>query len=117
MDIMISIVATSNDKTPLNDKISDNYKTLKIPYPRFKILPFRTIGPISTKLGGLTSKDHLIIKKEMGFPSPIQLYDVNKALSKFVYWFVLLFQVSDMAYVRLCSNCTRVLQQIRRLLP
>ena len=37
----------------------------------------------------------------MGFPSPIQLYDINIALSKFVDWFELLFQVSDMAYVRL----------------
>ena len=61
----------------------DDYKTLKIPYPRFKTLPLRTIGPILTKLSGLTSKGHLIIKKEMGFPSPIQLYDINIALSKF----------------------------------
>ena len=57
----------------------------------------------------------------MGFPSPIQLYDINIALSKFVDWFELLFQVSDMAYVRLVSfcisNCTRALQKIRRLLP
>ena len=60
---------------------------LKIHYPRFKILPLRIIRPISTKLGGLTSKDHLIIKKEMVFSSQIQLYDINIALSKFVYWF------------------------------
>ena len=71
----------------------DNYKTLKIHYPPFKILPLRTIRPISTKLGGLRSKDHLIIKKEMVFTSPIQLYDINIALSKFVYWFELLFHV------------------------
>ena len=57
----------------------------------------------------------------MGFPSPIQLYDINIALSKFVDWFELLFQVSNMAYVRLVyfciSKCTRALQKIRRLLP
>ena len=73
---------------------------------------FRTTRPISTKLGtkdtkhpwlkgtqGFKNKDHSFFKKmENGFSSPIQRYELEVALRKCVYWFELLFQVSDVEH-------------------
>ena len=74
-----------------------------------KIFFSRTAGPISTQLGtdhplvkgtqGLTNKDHSVIKKEMFvFSSPNQCYDIIIALSKCVYWFDLVSQVSNVTH-------------------
>ena len=91
----------------------DNYEKAKIHWWNLKIFFSRTTGPSSTKhctkhplmkeTQGFTNKDHSLIKKEMIFfsSSPSQCYDMIIALSKYFYWFKLVSQVSDVAYVPL----------------
>ena len=93
----------------------DNYKIAKI--HRQKFSSQEPLGQFEWNLTqsslwwrGFTNKEYSIIKKQMiYFSTPNQRYDVIIALSKCVYWFILVSKVSDVAHGSLAVSCNIIL--------
>ena len=106
-----------NEKGPGTFQRADNYEIVKVHWWNLKIFLSGTIGPISKKpdtkhswvkwTQGITFKDHSV-KEMIIFFSPNQCYDKIIALSKCVYCFKLVSQVSDMAHGPLVKRKSRM---------
>ena len=88
-------IQISSNKGHSHFQGGDNYEIAKKNWQNLKIF-LRTTKPISTKLGTM----HLWWRRKRGwsFSSPNQRYEIITALSKCVYWFKQVSQVSDVAH-------------------
>ena len=86
-----------------------SYKIAKYTEVILKVFFLRTTGPVLPNLAQsiLGWKGHKVLKKNRAFNSqegnygffvPNQRYDITKASLKRVYWFELVYQVSNMAH-------------------